>query len=234
MKEKMINLIAKQTSLSKDQIGKMIEVPKDPKLGDYAFPCFILSKEYKKNPIEIAKELVSKIKSKEFEKIESSGPYINFFLDRKILALEIIKKIQKEKEHYGSSNLGKGKKIVLDMSSPNIAKPFGIGHLRSTIIGNSLSFVSQFLGFKTIKINYLGDWGTQFGKLIAGYNKKGDDKKLKKDPIKHMLELYIEGNKIEYEEESRQWFKKLEEGEKNTLLLWKKFKEFSLKDFNKL
>ena len=234
MKEKIINLIAKQTSLSKDQIEKMIEVPKDQKLGDYAFPCFILSKEYKKNPIEIAKELVSKIKSKEFEKIESSGPYINFFLDKKYLAKQTLNSILKEKDKYGSSNIGKWKKIVLDMSSPNIAKPFGIGHLRSTIIGNSLASISQFLGFKTIKINYLGDWGTQFGKLIAGYNKKGDDKKLKKDPIKHLLELYIEGNKIEYEEESRQWFKKLEEGEKKTLLLWKKFKEYSLKDFNKL
>ncbi|MEK6934016.1 MAG: arginine--tRNA ligase [Nanoarchaeota archaeon] len=234
MKEKIISLIAKQTSLSKDQIEKMIEVPKDPKLGDYAFPCFILSKEYKKNPIEIAQELAQKIKSKEFEKIESSGPYINFFIDRSILASETIKQIQKEKDFYGTSNEGKGKNIVIDMSSPNIAKPFGIGHLRSTIIGNSIAKISQYLGYKAIKINYLGDWGTQFGKLIVGYNKIGSEAQLKKDPIKHMLSLYIEGNKEEYGEQARDWFKKLEQGDREAISLWKKFKKYSLKDFNNI
>lgn len=234
MKEKIAELISKQIGLSREEILKLIVIPKSSSLGDYAFPCFVLAKKLKKNPTEIAKELTGKIKTTDFEKVESSGPYINFFLDRKILALEVIKKVQKEKDKYGSSNLGKGKKIVIDMSSPNIAKPFGIGHLRSTIIGNSISEIAKFLGFKTIKINYLGDWGTQFGKLITGYNKKGDDEKLKKDPIKHMLELYIEGNKLKYEDESRQWFKKLEDGDKKTLLLWKKFKKFSLKDFDKL
>lgn len=234
MKEKIASLLAKQTSISKEEILRLIEIPKDSKLGDYAFPCFVLAKTLKKNPNEIAREFAQKIKSEEFEKIESVGPYINFFVNAVALAEETSKRIQKEKSLYGSSKQGKGKKIVIDMSSPNIAKPFGIGHLRSTIIGNSIAKISRFLGYKTIKINYLGDWGTQFGKLIISYKKIGDDKKLKKDPIKYMLELYIEGNKEEYEEEARSWFKKLEQGDKEAVSLWKKFKEYSLKEFDRL
>src|SRR3989344_2937548 len=163
-----------------------------------------------------------------------------FFLSKQLkkspneIALELSKKIKNEKDSYGSSKDGKGKNIVFDMSSPNIAKPFGIGHLRSTIIGNSISEIHKKLGYKTLKINYLGDWGTQFGKLIVGYKKFVNDEELAKNPIQHMLELYVSANAEEYEQEARDWFKKLEEGDKEALKLWKKFKLLSLKEFDKI
>ncbi|MBU0929450.1 MAG: arginine--tRNA ligase [Nanoarchaeota archaeon] len=204
-------------------------------MGDYAFPCFSLAKELKKSPNEISKDIINKIKpNKYIEKIVSAGPYVNFFINKEILTQDILKKILKEKDKFGSVNEGKNKKIVIDMSSPNIAKPFGIGHLRSTIIGNSLSKIYTKLGYKTIKINYLGDWGTQFGKLIVGYKKWGNASLLKENPIKHLLELYIKANDKEYEPDARDWFKKLEQGDKEALKLWKLFKELSIKEFNKI
>jgi len=234
MKEIIVVLLSREIKLSKAEIGDLIEVPSNPELGDFAFPCFSLAKELKKNPVQIAQEIVAKLKSKEFEKIEAKGPYINFFTNRKVVAEETVNRILKERGRYGSSKNGKGRKIVLDMSSPNIAKPFGIGHLRSTIIGNSIANISSFLGYKPVKINYLGDWGTQFGKMIVGWKVAGDKSKLKKDPIKHMLELYILGNKEEYEDDARKWFKKLEDGDKEATSLWKMFKDLSLKEFDKL
>ncbi|KKP88241.1 MAG: arginyl-tRNA ligase [Candidatus Nomurabacteria bacterium GW2011_GWC2_35_8] len=232
MKATIASLLAKSTKLKKDDIENLIEVPKDSKLGDFAFPCFSLSKEMKKSPVEIAKDLVFKLKSPELEKVEAIGPYLNFFVNKSSLATETLGKIQREKEKFGSSKKGKGKRVVIDMSSPNIAKPFGIGHLRSTIIGNSLSEIAKFQGYDVTKINYLGDWGTQFGKMIVGWKKKGNEIKLKKEPIKHLLELYVEGNKTEYEDDARKWFKKLEDGDKEALQLWNKFKEYSLKEFD--
>jgi len=235
MKEDILNLLNKLTYLPKSKINELIELPPSPELGDYSFPCFVLSKKFKKNPSEIAIELVKKIGSKSFEKVESKGPYVNFFLDEKTLAETVLKKISKEKDKYGSVKTGKGKKIVIEMSSPNVAKPFGIGHLRSTIIGNSLSNIYSFNGFKTIKINYLGDWGTPFGKIILGYKKFGSAEKLKKDPVKHLLEVYIRVNKKpELEQEARNWFKKLEHGDKEALNLWKRFRELSIEDFQRI
>jgi arginyl-tRNA synthetase len=212
-----------------------LEIPKDSKMGDFSLPCFSLSKEFKKNPQEIAKELSSKLKEiKEFEKVEAVSGYLNIFLKNNFVANETITKILKEKEKYGSSKKGKNKKILLDFSSPNIAKPFGIGHLRSTIIGNSLSKIAEFNGYKPVKINYPGDWGTQFGKLIVSYKKFGNEAKLKENPIKYLLELYVKVNSEEYEEEARAEFKKLEEGNQESLKLWKKFKELSFKEFNRI
>lgn len=234
MKEIISSLLAKELKKDKNEIRNLIEIPPNKEFGDYSFPCFSLASEMKKNPTEIAKLVSEKIKSKDFEKIVSVGPYVNFFVNRSELAEKTLNIILKEKEKFGSSKSGKGKKVVIDMSSPNIAKPFGIGHLRSTIIGNSIANLASFNGFKPIKINYLGDWGTQFGKLILGYKIFGDDKKLAKDPINHMLDLYIKGNDEKNEEEARGWFKKLEEGNKEALLLWKKFKKYSLKDFEKI
>lgn len=222
----------KVTGLSAQEIENIIERPKEESHGDWAFPCFILSKIMKKSPNEIAKGLSSKIKSKDFEKVEAVGPYINFFIDAKKNAYDVLNRIEKEGKKYGSNNVGKGKKIIVEMSSPNIAKPFGIGHLRSTIIGNSISEIKKFEGYKVIKINYLGDWGTQFGKMIVGYKKIGKASELKKDAIKYMLQLYVEGNKEEYEQEARDWFKKLESGNKEAIKLWKMFRQISLDNFN--
>ena len=236
MKQIIVQMLQKHLPLSSSQIELLIQVPQDKNHGEYTFPCFTLAKKLKRNPAEIAKDITSKIKpAKEFEKVEFLGPYINFFINRNILALETLRKIAREKDKYGCSLLGKGKTIVIDMSSPNIAKPFGIGHLRSTIIGNAISNIAKFQGHKVVKINYLGDWGTQFGKLIVGYRRFGDPKKLKSDSIKHLLEIYVRVNKNEeLEEEAREWFKKLESGDKSALLLWKKFKELSLKEFSNL
>ena len=221
--------------LTIQEIEEKIEIPPNSLMGDFAFPCFFLSSKLRKAPNEIALKIKNEIKNipKEISEIKVSGAYLNFFVDKKILAVNLIKKALKEKEKYGNSNEGKGKTIVIDMSSPNIAKPFGIGHLRSTIIGNSISNIAKSQGYKTVKINYLGDWGTQFGKMIAGYKKIGNDKELKKDPAKNMLKWYIEGNKKEYEEDARKWFKKLEDGDKEALKLWKMFKDLSMKDFEK-
>lgn len=223
--------------LKKENISEeLLQTPPSPEMGDYALPCFTLAKEYKKAPQEIAKDLEKRLKAtKNIEKIQAQGPYLNFFINKKELAKQTIQKVLKEKEKYGQQKLGKGKKILIDCSSPNIAKPFGIGHLRSTIIGNSLAEIHKKLGYKVIKINYLGDWGTQFGKLITGYKHFGNPKLLKKDPINHLLELYVKVNQDpSLEEESRKWFKKLEDGDKEALKLWKEFKEYSLKDFNEM
>ena len=235
MKEQVISSLKKITNLSECDLDRILEIPKDKNLGDFAFPCFFLAKTMKKNPVQIAQELSNTIDKKNFEKVEAKGAYLNFFLKKANLAKEVLTKVLKEKSKFGSSNLGNGKKIVIDLSAPNIAKPFGIGHLRSTIIGNSIAETAKFIGFKVIKINYLGDWGTQFGKLILGYKKWGNEKELKKNPILHLQELYVRVNKSEeFEEESREEFKKLEEGDKENLKLWKKFRELSLVEFNRI
>ncbi|MBI2109914.1 arginine--tRNA ligase, partial [Candidatus Woesearchaeota archaeon] len=174
----------------KIDVHDLLEVPPDPSLGDYALPCFTLAKALKKSPNLIASDLSSKIKADFIEKIEFKGPYLNFFIKKEFLAKETLTLILKLKDKYGSSNLGKGKKIIVEMSSPNIAKPFSIGHLRSTIIGESLNRILRFNGYKTIRINHLGDWGTQFGNLIYAYKQWGSPKKLNKNPITHLLELY--------------------------------------------
>jgi arginyl-tRNA synthetase len=236
MKEKIISSLKKATRLPLKEIEKLIEIPPNPDLGDYAFPCFILSKKLRKGPNLIAESLSSMITlEKEYEKIEAKGPYVNFFINPIFLAESTLNAIQKQKDKFGSANNGKGKKIIIEMSSPNIAKPFGIGHLRSTIIGNSISNISSHLNYKPIKINYLGDWGTQFGKLVVGYKKFGSSTKLKKDPIKHLLELYVKVSKDDnLEQEARDAFKKLESNDKETKKLWGQFRKLSLKEFDKI
>ncbi len=226
----------KKLKLKKEEILEKIETPPSAEMGDFAFPCFFLSQKLKQNPSDLAIEIRGNLgNQKDFSDIQTKGPYINFFVDRKEMASETISRILKEKEKFGSSQIGKGKIILVEFSSPNIAKPFGIGHLRSTIIGNSISKIAEFSGFKSVKINYLGDWGTQFGKLITAYKHFGDEKKLKKDPINYLLELYIKVNASEeYEEESRRWFNKLEQGDAEALELWKRFRELSLTEFEKI
>ncbi|MCK9568251.1 arginine--tRNA ligase [Candidatus Pacearchaeota archaeon] len=222
--------------LTDDEIVKFIEIPPSQEMGDFAFPCFFLAKQMKMSPAEIAMNLRKNIGDVPdgFEDIELKGPYINFFLNRKTLTKIMIEEILKQRDNFGKNNSGAGKKIVIEFSSPNIAKPFGIGHLRSTIIGNSVSRISEFNGYKMIKINYLGDWGTQFGKLIFAFKKWGDLAKFKKNPVKYLYELYVKVNKKIYEEKARNEFLKLEQGDEENLALWEKFKNISIHDFEKI
>ncbi len=216
-----------------------LEVPRDPSLGDYAFACFDLAKEKKKNPVEIAKELASKIKPDiHVHKIVAAGPYVNFFINKKELAKHLLIDIFEQKKDFGRQKKNK-KTVVIDYSAPNIAKPFGIGHLRSTVIGNSLLKLHIFMGYKAIGMNHLGDWGTQFGKEIAAWKRWGDEKKLKEDPIAHLLELYVRFHKEEETnpemiEEGRDWFAKLEQGDKEAVRLWTLFRDVSLQEFNRV
>jgi arginyl-tRNA synthetase len=236
MKEVIAKLIANEMKSDKEEIFSLIEIPPKDEMGDYAFPCFSLAKSMKKNPLEISKELAEKLRKKipkEISGVEPSSAYVNFFVNKEILVKKFLKEVFRK--DFGKNNSGKGKKIAIDMSAPNIAKPFGVGHLRSTIIGNSISNIAQMNGYRIIKINYLGDWGTQFGKLILGYKKWGDEKKLKDNPISHLQELYMKVNSDEtLEDEARKEFRKLEEGDEENLKLWKKFRELSILEFNEI
>ena len=242
MKELVVNVLKKALNsmdikLKKEEIERILEVPPNHEMGDYALPCFFLSEKLKEEPHEIALEVREKIGNApiiDFEDIQVSGGYVNFFFDRKELARKAVWEIITKKENFGKTNLGKREKVVIEFSSPNIAKPFVISSLRSTIIGNSIANIYDFLGFKVIKINYLGDWGTQFGKLLLGYDKFGNENKLQKDPINHLLKIYIKANKKIYEEQSREWFKKLEDRDKKALMLWKIFREIGVEELERI
>lgn len=223
----------------KRDVLELLEIPPDPSLGDYAFPCFSLAKELKKNPQQIATELSKQLRADFLEKIEIKGAYLNFFIKKEQLTKDILQAVLQKKDKYGQSSKGKGKTIVIDLSHPNIAKPFGIGHLRSTIIGTALRNIFVFQGYTVARLNYLGDWGTQFGKLIAAYKKWGNESGLKKEPIAYLLKLYVQFHEeaekhSELEDEGRFWFKELEKGNKEAITLWKRFREYSLKEFKKI
>lgn len=238
--EEIIDVLKEKVDLTSAELEKTIEIPPEEKLGDYAFPCFILSKRLKKPPDEIASELSHKLKARVLiEEIYSNGPYVNFKVNRFKLAQEVFTRIFEQKESYGGDESGKGKTIVIDFSSPNIAKPFGVGHLRSTVIGNAVSNIYKALGYKCVGINHLGDWGTQFGKLIVAYQKWGDEEKLKSDPVNTLFDLYVEFHKRaednpDLDEEAREWFKKLETGEKEATKLWRRFKDYSMEEFKRI
>ena len=227
-------------NIDKKELETYIEIPKDSKNGDYSFPCFKLAKELKKAPPIIANEIKEKFNLEKtgLEKLEVIGGFVNFFVDKKILSEEVLKKITLEEE-YGRSKVGEGKNIVIDYSAPNIAKPFHIGHLRSTVIGGALSNIYKFLGYNVTGINHLGDYGTQFGKLIEGYKLWGDEYDIDKDPINELTKIYIRINNLCKEdekvlEECRNNFKKLEEGDPYCVELWERFKSVSLKEFQKV
>ena len=228
----------KGVKLEEDKINSMIEIPPSTELGDYAFPCFFLAKEMKMEPAEIALEVRTKIGNvpeEYFNDVQTHGPYINFFINHKGQVYEALKEILKKRESFGKSNLGQKRTIVIEFSSPNIAKSFGIGHIRSTIIGNSIANLCEFQGYTAKRINYLGDWGAQFGQLIFGYKKFGDSKKFKKNPLAHLQEIYVKINKNKkYLEESKKEFKNLEEGDRENLALWRKFRELSISEFEKI
>jgi len=217
-------------------IEKFIEIPPMSEMGDYAFPCFQLSKIMRKSPTAISSELVDKINKIGFEKVECLGPYLNFFVDKAVFSKNTIEKILAEGDQYGSSEDGKGKNVTIDFSSPNIAKPFHVGHLFSTAIGNSLYRILSFEGYNCIGINHLGDWGTQFGKLISAYKRWCDIDALHREPIKELLRIYVkfhdEAEKDPaLDDEARKYFKNLEDGSKEETELWNTFRELSLKEF---
>lgn len=217
-------------------IESKIEYPKDRSKGDFAFPTFLLAKPLKMKPPGIAAALMEHLDSHVFTQ---TGPYINMSISAGEAAKSVLPDVYSAKEGYGSQESGSGKTIVIDFSSPNIAKPFGIGHLRSTAVGNSLYRLYKKLGYTVVGINHLGDWGTQFGKLIAAFKKWGEEDKLKAAPIDYLLELYVKFHKIEKDDPEtanagQTWFKRLEEGDEEAVRLWKLFKEYSLEEFNRV
>lgn len=237
------SIIAKKISeyieMDIDTLENLIEVPPRSDMGDFAFPCFQLSKTLKKAPNVIAMELKERVAIEGFEKIQAFGPYLNFFVDKSIFVRDTIEKVLQEGDNYGRTNIGEGKNVIVEYSSPNIAKPFHVGHLFTTVIGNSLYKIFKFQGYNAIGINHLGDWGTQFGKLISAYKRWGNEEALQKDPITELLRIYVKFHEEaednpELEEEGRRYFKKLEDGDEEAVELWSRFRDLSLKEFNKL
>ena len=229
--------ISKVTNIKSEELETYIEIPKEANNGDYAFPCFRLAKELKKAPQIIATDLKEKIKIVEpITKIDVVGGYLNFFINKELLAKEVLEEIKKG---FGKSEIGKGKNIVIDYSSPNIAKPFHIGHLRTTVIGGALYNIYKQLGYNVTGINHLGDYGTQFGKLIEGYKLWGNEYDIEKDPIEQLAKIYVRINEACKQDEQilencRNNFKRLEDGDPYCVEIWKKFKDLSLKEFQKV
>ena len=226
-------------SLDQDAILNLLEQPKSSDLGDIAFPAFSLAKVERKAPQAIAADIVEKIDTTHFDKVVATGPYVNFFLNKAEISGQVIKDVVKEGADYGQQNEGKGENVTIDLSSPNIAKPFSVGHLRSTVIGDALSNIFRKMGYNTIKINHLGDWGKQFGLLMVAYKKWGSKEAVEANPIDELLQLYVRINaEIEndpaLDDEGRLWFKKLEDGDPEATELWQWFRDESLVEFNRI
>ncbi|KXT71107.1 arginine--tRNA ligase [Streptococcus cristatus] len=226
-------------SLDQSAISNLLEQPKSSDLGDIAFPAFSLAKVERKAPQAIAADIAEKIDPSHFEKVVATGPYVNFFLNKAKISDQVIKEVIKEGADYGQQNEGQGGNITIDLSSPNIAKPFSVGHLRSTVIGDALSNIFRKMGYNTIKINHLGDWGKQFGLLMVAYKKWGNKEAVEANPIDELLQLYVRINaEIEndpaLDDEGRLWFKKLEDGDPEATELWQWFRDESLVEFNRI
>ncbi|HEM6145763.1 TPA: arginine--tRNA ligase [Streptococcus suis] len=226
-------------SLEVEAIYNLLEKPKSSEMGDIAFPAFSLAKVERKAPQAIATDIVEKLDTTGFENVVATGPYVNFFLDKAAISHQVLTDVITEKDQYGKLNIGQGRNVTIDMSSPNIAKPFSVGHLRSTVIGDALANIHEKLGYKPIRINHLGDWGKQFGMLIVAYKLWGDKAAVEADPISELLKLYVRINaeaeeKPELDEEARQWFKKLEDGDPEAHELWQWFRDESLVEFNRI
>lgn len=226
-------------SLDQDAILNLLEQPKSSDLGDIAFPAFSLAKVERKAPQAIAADIAEKINQSAFEKVVATGPYVNFFLDKSKISDQVIKSVIEAGADYGQQDEGHGQNITIDLSSPNIAKPFSVGHLRSTVIGDALSNIFRKIGYNTIKINHLGDWGKQFGLLMVAYKKWGSKEAVEANPIDELLKLYVRinaeiENDPELDEEGRKWFKKLEDGDPEATELWQWFRDESLVEFNRI
>ena len=226
-------------SLDQDAILNLLEQPKSSDLGDIAFPAFSLAKVERKAPQAIAADIAEKIDQSAFEKVVATGPYVNFFLDKSKISDHVIKFVIEAGADYGQQDEGHGQNITIDLSSPNIAKPFSVGHLRSTVIGDALSNIFRKMGYNTIKINHLGDWGKQFGLLMVAYKKWGSKEAVEANPIDELLKLYVRinaeiENDPELDDEGRLWFKKLEDGDPEATELWQWFRDESLVEFNRI
>lgn len=225
--------------LTASEINALIEKPKSSDHGDLAFPAFSLAKIMRKAPQMIAQEISEAIDQTNFDRVEVLGPYINFFLNKKQVSADILQTILTEGAHFGDAAEGLGQTVTIDMSSPNIAKPISMGHLRSTVIGNAIAEILRKIGYTPFKINHLGDWGTQFGKLIVAYKLWGSEEEVKADPITNLLRYYVHFHEEAEKnpalnDEARNWFKKLEEGDAEAVRLWKWFRSESLKEFGKI
>ena len=240
-REAIATKVSEITGLEFDAVNKLIEIPPQPEMGDYAFPCFALAKTMHKAPNMIATDLSASdsLKSEWLSRIEAKGPYLNFFVDRGAYVKSVISEVLKEGLSYGQSDEGAGKTVVIEYSSPNIAKPFHVGHAFTTILGHSLSRIYEKLGYKVVRMNHLGDYGTQFGKLITAFRLWGDEEALEKDAIAELLRIYVKFHEEEKKDESlttsaRENFKKLEDGCEEEVALWTRFRDLSLVEFNKL
>lgn len=240
-KEKLAGHLAEALDgVDQETLKDLLEYPPNPEMGDFSLPCFRLSKTLRKPPQAIAEELKGKLAARgAYAQVEAVSGYLNVFLDKAGFASEVVGAVLTEKERFGSQDIGKGRKIVIDFSSPNIAKPFHVGHLRSTMIGNALYQIFEYLGYDCVGVNHLGDWGTQFGKLIVAYKNWGDAEQVESEGISELLRLYVQfhdaaDEKPELEDEARGWFVKLEQGDEEAHELWKWFVEISLKEFSKI
>ena len=240
-KKEIAEIIAKNLDgLTEDEIKSMIEIPQDQSMGDYAFPCFRLAKTMRKAPNLIAAELAEKLQGEQlFSEISPVNAYVNMFVSREEMMKSTVSEVLEEKENFGRSDIGGNKKVIVEFSSPNIAKPFHIGHIRSTVIGNSLSKIYDALGYDVFKINHLGDYGTQFGKMICAYRRWGNREDVINSPIKTLLGYYTKFHveveeHPELEDEARAIFTKLEQGSKEEVELWQWFREESLKEFQRV
>lgn len=239
--DKIADLIAPQVEgLEKEEIRKMIEIPADSKMGDYAFPCFKLAKILRKAPPMIAKGIADAIAEDPiFDKVEQVNAYVNMFLSKKQFAGEVVSEVVAAGDDFGKNEIGAGRTVIVEYSSPNIAKPFHIGHIRSTVIGASIARIYDYLGFKVIRINHLGDYGTQFGKMIVAYRHWGNREDVINEPIKTLLGYYTKFHEEaekdpSLNDEARATFTKLEHGEKEETELWQWFRDESLKEFNRV
>lgn len=239
MKDKIINLITDSIEeLDRETVSRILEIPPQEDMGDFAFPCFQLAKIFRKAPNMIAEEVAGKIPKTDFvTKIEAMGPYVNFFINREMFVKEMLKQVSVD--NYGSSDIGCGKTICIDYSSPNVAKNFHVGHLRTTLIGNSIYRIYNKLGYKVERINHLGDWGTQFGKLIVAYKKWGSREAVEKNGISELMKIYVkfheEAEKDDtLNDKARAWFVKMEQGDEEALSIWEWFKDISLIEYKRI
>ena len=239
LKEEVGRLLAPRVGMKPAEVTTLLEDPPDPSYGDLAFPCFVLAKTRKKAPPLIAQELSEELADEEglfWDKVVAKGPYLNFFLAPDAFGREVLQDIWKSADKYGHMNIGEGKNVTIDYSSPNIAKPFGVGHIRSTVIGHSLYLIYQALGYNSIGINHLGDWGTQFGKLIVAFKRWGSEEELKQDPVNYLYQLYVRFHREveecpDLDDEARSWFWKLEQGESESVDYWERFRHLSLDNY---